>query len=53
MDMGTGKTLTALQLIKDRLDQNKIDHCPLALPLQHQKRNEENIRDCAAYLRIF
>lgn len=48
MDMGTGKTLTALQLIKDRLDQNKIDHCLWLCPCSIKKETEENIRDCAA-----
>lgn len=44
MDMGTGKTITALQLIKNRFEQDKIDHCLWLCPCSIKKETEENIR---------
>lgn len=44
MDMGTGKTITALQLIKNRFEQDKIDHCLWLCPCSIRKETEENIR---------
>lgn len=47
MDMGTGKTITALQLIKNRLDEDKINHCLWLCPCSIKKETEENITNLA------
>lgn len=46
MDMGTGKTRTAIELIKKRFDQNKIDNvfwfCPVSLREELKKEIEKH-----------
>jgi SNF2 family DNA or RNA helicase len=44
MEMGTGKTRVALEIIKDRIDKNKIDYVIWLCPFSTKKNLEEEIK---------
>lgn len=47
MEMGTGKTLIALTLIKNRYDRKKINHCIWLCPFSITEETKKNIKSTA------